>query len=289
MKRASLLRIAAVFIAAILMSMLTAWAQTSTPSNTQTTSGSAGVAIGSAAGDQNTGGLTTGSGVGSYQAADPSSASGSALASGAGATVFNPGPTSANSESKISINILTNASGGNVGTTLGATGTQGNWSTVGDNSPTFATAGNTTTGTAQGSLDNTPGSVTGNGQVTATGSSSVTANGNGSNDANSSIESNSSSKGQTVITAQDPTATPVTSSGVSGLGVGQGQSVAGDPSGTSYAVGSNTGGTSYNLTTTNGGAQGQQKICGKTNSTVGPGTTSASSVIQSSASASSLP
>ena len=287
MKR-TFVRIAAVFTAAIFMSMLTAWAQTSTPPNTQTTSGSAGIAIAGAAGNQNTGGLTNGSGVGTYQATDPSSANGSALASAAGATTANPGTTAANSQSKVVVNLLTTANGATVGTTLGATGTQGNWASVGDTNPTFATAGNTTTGTGHGSIGNTPESVTGNGQEIASGNTAVTAN-PGTTQANSSIQTTGSSKAQMAIVPQDSTAIPTTSVGVSGTGIGQGQSVVGNLKGSSYSIANNTGATSYDLTTNAAGAEGKQSITGKTNSSVGPGTASASSVVQSNVSAAPLP
>jgi hypothetical protein len=255
---------------------------TTTPAPQQTVNGGSNVAVSGLSGDQVTGGFAGGNGNGTFDATDPLLAQGDAATAGAGVSSQKVGTNSASSKANAVISTLADANGATAaGISLSGAAQQGDYAGTGaTGSTTFANGGNTTTGIGSGS-ENGTGSLSGSGIGDAKGKTFVSAIGAGTNDASSVVRTTGSSRGTVTFQPADLTAAPVESSNVSGTGLANGQSVAGNPTGSSYAVGAVQANAAYAATDPSSAtAAGFLNICGSTGGKVSSGGNSAAAASQ---------
>jgi hypothetical protein len=280
------------FAAAFAVASVLALGVQAQTTNQQTATGQTGVTYSGVSGDQNNGAQTFGSGGSSFQASDPSLASGFSTTSGTGTGHQTVGTTSSSSGAKSVLGTETSATGKKTELHLGGEAGQGNWVNTGDGGFNFANAGNGNGGQFNGVVMGNNGKpVKATGGVVANGNSNSSTTGAGTND----VTSKGNTSGSSVATVtpvingpQSECSKPIDnklSTSVSGAGSANMQVIAGNPNGNTYAGGYASGGATYNASSPTGAASGSLGIAGTTNGkilqTQNSTTVSGSSVMQS--------
>jgi hypothetical protein len=280
------------FAAAFAVASVLALGVQAQTTNQQTATGQTGVTYSGVSGDQNNGAQTFGSGGSSFQASDPSLASGFSATSGTGTGHQTVGTTSSSSGAKSVLGTETSATGKKTELHLGGEAGQGNWVNTGDGGFNFANAGDLTSGQFKGVVMGNNGNPKATGVVVANGNSNSSTTGAGTND----VTSKGNTSGSSVATVtpvingpqsecQKPIDNNKLSTSVSGAGSANMQAIAGNPNGNTYAGGYASGGATYNASSPTGAASGSLGIAGTTNGkilqTQNSTTVSGSSVMQS--------